>query len=276
MITIFSLWSALSTVAESARHERITSHLLNQISVQKQLLDRTFADVQHRVQRLAVRLESLHTLSSELLVEESCLNYQMLMNHPSAKIHPRYGNSYVSVDKTVCLIPDTVDPNTAGEGLWLSSALSPYLKNEFWGEGGMPSDFWKEQSSHPIQWGYAGFVDGTLLNYPGVHQFGEGYDPRQRPWYISGVERVNPGCGDPYPDASASGYLLPCNQRVLGSNGELLGVVGLDFLLDSLYIQNDKNACMQKIVLIDLGRYQSVKLVFFAHFFMLSKAKNQF
>ena len=165
----------------------------------------------------------------------------MLKDHPSSKVHPRYGDSYVSVEQAVGLVPETVDPTTAGEGLWLSSALTPYLKQEFWGTDGMPSDFWEEQSVHSIQWGYAGFVDGTLLNYPGVHHFGEGYDPRQRPWYISGIERVNPGCGDPYPDASGSGYLLPCNQRVLGSDGELLGIVGLDFLLDSVLQDLEKN-----------------------------------
>ena len=62
----------------------------------------------------------------------------------------------------------------------------------------------------------------------------ERYDPRLRPWYVEGQTHTEPHCGEPYPDASGSGYLLlPCNQRVNKPNGELLAV-GLDFLVDSV------------------------------------------
>ena len=41
------------------------------------------------------------------------------------------------------------------------------------------------QSLHPIQWSYVGF-GWCIAELSGCHQFGEGYDPRLRPWYIEG------------------------------------------------------------------------------------------
>ena len=240
VITIGSLWSALSTAFESARHDRVTTLLLNQINTQTQTLDMSFADVQRRVQRLAVRLESLHTLSSALLVEEGCLDYAVLDEHASAKAHLAYNNQLISIEKPVCLVSDSVELKTAGQGMWLASAMTPYIKKEFFDQQN-PSEFWSEDYPHNIQWSYVGFEDGVLLNYPGVGQFGEGYDPRERPWYTFGKEMAEPGCGEPYPDASGTGYLLPCNQRVMTSEGELLGVVGLDFLVDSVLVQLEQH-----------------------------------
>ena len=240
IITIGSLWSALSTAFESARHDRVTTMLLNQINTQTQSLDLSFADVQRRVQRLAVRLESLHTLSSALLVEEACLDYTVLDDHLSAKTHWAYENQLISIEKPVCLVPNSVEMKRTGKGLWLASAMTPYIKQEFFDQQDS-ADFWSEDYRHTIQWSYVGFEDGVLLNFPGVGQFGEDYDPRQRPWYTFGKDMTEPSCGEPYPDASGTGYLLPCNQRVMTSDGELLGVVGLDFLVDSVLGQLEKN-----------------------------------
>lgn len=236
LITITSLWSALQAISQTSQHERVTTHLLNQISDQTQDLDRSFSDVQRSVQRLAVRLESLYTLSSSMLVQNLCVDYRSLTELDSTKQHPRYQDNWINIETPVCLVPETVGRETAGEGLWLSSAMTPYIIQEYQGEeaASFAENFWKEDFLHPIQWSYVGFADGVLLNYPGVAQFGEGYDPRLRPWFIEGQKFIEPTCGEPYPDASGSGYLLPCNQRVSKPNGDLLGVVGLDFLVDSV------------------------------------------
>ena len=237
-ITITSLWSALDAISQTSKHERVTTHLLSEISSQTQELDHSFSDVQRSVQRLAVRLESLYTLSSSMLVESACQDYRTLRDVEGTRQHPQYQTNWINTSTPVCLVPDSVEPSKAGLGMWLSSAMTPYLMSEHQGQGvdreSFDESFWKNETLNPIQWSYVGFSDGVLLNYPGVDQFGEGYDPRLRPWYISGKEFTSPTCGEPYPDASGSGYLLPCNQRVNKPNGELLAVVGLDFLVDSV------------------------------------------
>ncbi len=237
-VTITSLWSALDAISQTSKHERVTTHLLSEISSQTQELDHSFSDVQRSVQRLAVRLESLYTLSSSMLVESACQDYRTLRDVEGTRQHPQYQTNWINTSTPVCLVPDSVEPSKAGLGMWLSSAMTPYLMSEHQGQGvdreSFDESFWKNETLNPIQWSYVGFSDGVLLNYPGVDQFGEGYDPRLRPWYISGKEFTSPTCGEPYPDASGSGYLLPCNQRVNKPNGELLAVVGLDFLVDSV------------------------------------------
>ena len=236
-VTIASLLSALQLMSQTSQRDRVTTHLLNQISGQTQQLDRSFSNVQRGVQRLAVRLESLYTLSSSLLVESACKDYATLKDTEGTRQHHQYADNWINIDTPVCLVPDTVERSAAGMGLWLSSAMTPYLKKEFQGTTSIENfetEFWDTEHLHPIQWSYIGFADGVLLNYPGVHQFGEGYDPRLRPWYVEGQQFVEPNCGEPYPDASGSGYLLPCNQRVNKPNGDVLAVVGLDFLVDSV------------------------------------------
>ena len=237
-ITVASLWSALQAIARTSEHERITTNLLAQTSVQSQRLDRSFSDVQRSVQRLAVRLESLYTLSSAMLVEDACPDYHTLREVDGTAQNHQYQDNWINIDTPVCLIPDGVEKNTVGQGLWLSSAMTPYLMEEYQSVYSSLEEFrttfWSEESRYPIQWGYIGFVDGVLLNYPGVAQFGEGYDPRLRPWFVNGQTYLEPKCGEPYPDASGSGYLLPCNQRVETQEGELLAVIGLDFLVDSV------------------------------------------
>ena len=47
--------------------------------------------------------------------------------------------------------------------------------------------------------------------------------------------------------------LLPCNQRVMTSNGELLGVVGLDFLVDSVLgqLEQEQPSDVETMYLLD-------------------------
>ena len=48
-----------------------------------------------------------------------------------------------------------------------------------------------------------------------------------------GQENRSARC-DPYPDASGTGFLLPCNQRIESSSGEFIGVAGIDMSLDGV------------------------------------------
>ncbi len=85
-----------------------------------------------------------------------------------------------------------------------------------------------------IQYGYLGLESGLLLNYPGNAVFPFDYDPRKRPWYVRARSREGVHFGEPYPDASGSGYLVPCNRSIHDAANQLLGVVGIDVSLDVL------------------------------------------
>lgn len=81
---------------------------------------------------------------------------------------------------------------------------------------------------------YVGFENGLLLNYPGYGKLAPGYDARRRPWYVDNRDATVPRWGTPYPDASGSGILVPCNVAVAGPDGALLGVAGADLILGDL------------------------------------------
>lgn len=78
---------------------------------------------------------------------------------------------------------------------------------------------------------YAAFEEGVLLNYPAYEALPEDYDPRARPWYRDAIGVFEPRFGAPYPDASGTGMLVPCNQAILKADGAPAGVAGADFAL---------------------------------------------
>ena len=52
-----------------------------------------------------------------------------------------------------------------------------------------------------------------------------------------GIKRYpasSPKFSMPYPDASGTGFLLPCNERILGPDNQPIGVVGVDVSMDTV------------------------------------------
>ncbi len=91
----------------------------------------------------------------------------------------------------------------------------------------------------PIHWAYVGLENGVMINYPANEQYPPDYDPRKRPWYVSVVSKHGAIWGDIYPDASGTGYLMPCNQPIYDRSGNLLGVAGLDISMDTVIDEMD-------------------------------------
>jgi len=92
----------------------------------------------------------------------------------------------------------------------------------------------------PIHWSYVGLENGAILNYPGNEEYPPDYDTRKRPWYVSAVSKKHgANWGIVYPDATGSGYLMPCNQPFYDRSGKLLGVAGLDLSMDTVIEQMD-------------------------------------
>jgi len=92
----------------------------------------------------------------------------------------------------------------------------------------------------PVHWSYVGLENGAILNYPGNEEYPPDYDTRKRPWYVSAVSKKHgANWGIIYPDATGSGYLMPCNQPFYDRSGKLLGVAGLDLSMDTVIEQMD-------------------------------------
>ena len=83
----------------------------------------------------------------------------------------------------------------------------------------------------PAQWVYVGLESGVLANYPANDQISPDYDVTKRPWYLATREKHEPHWGKPYFDDSGSAILVPCNEALLDSDGEMFGVMGIDVSL---------------------------------------------
>ena len=105
-----------------------------------------------------------------------------------------------------------------------------------------------------------GFPDGQYIVYPGSGVYAPTYDPRGRHWY----KTAQSGNGElvwskPYPgNTAAAGYLLSCNNPMLDTAGNFLGVVGFDLHLNTIIRDlnshgNTGSNVLEKTLLNDSG-----------------------
>ncbi|HOV40065.1 MAG TPA: cache domain-containing protein, partial [Spirochaetales bacterium] len=64
--------------------------------------------------------------------------------------------------------------------------------------------------------------------------FPPGYDPRKRPWYQTALEKGAFSVSEPYRFASVDADGITCVLPVKDPAGHLIGVLGMDILLDNL------------------------------------------
>lgn len=141
----------------------------------------------------------------------------------------RYGQR-ISFERAVFTTVPGGDPKQSALDVRRLSSLQGQFRRAILA-GGDPRNLHNEQESLPLQWSYAATPSGVLINYPAGDGLKPGYDPRNRPWYLSTRGSRGPQWGGLYGDASGSGTLLPCNRAVYDAKDDLLAVVGIDFRL---------------------------------------------
>lgn len=86
-----------------------------------------------------------------------------------------------------------------------------------------------------ILWVYIGFENGLHRTYP-FHPLPCTYDPRIRPWYTNtfdlSVGKV--AFSTPFVDAATNNIIITASQSIFSSNGSRLGVIGIDFNLETI------------------------------------------
>jgi sigma-B regulation protein RsbU (phosphoserine phosphatase) len=78
---------------------------------------------------------------------------------------------------------------------------------------------------------FVGLEDGLSGTYPGLGEIPPAYDPRERPWYRAAVERDDITWTSPVVDAVTGRLTLTISIPLRGADGRLLGVAGLDILM---------------------------------------------
>ncbi len=89
-----------------------------------------------------------------------------------------------------------------------------------------------------LKWSLAGSRSGLLIGFPGSGRYRNNprYDPTKRPWFTVAIDAIDdkPRWGEPYVDASTQAVLISCMTRVIGADGESVGVVGVEVTLETV------------------------------------------
>lgn len=151
----------------------------------------------------------------------------------------RYGNQNIHFDLPVISTSPGVTIEDVRDEVALLAPVFPAFRTALLrshSEASVHMDRSKQQrllrvDGVPGQWVYIGLASGVLVNYPANDQISPDYDATRRPWYTDTVEKHEPHWGKPYFDDSGSAILVPCNEALLDSEGEMFGVMGFDVSL---------------------------------------------
>ncbi|MEE4191686.1 MAG: HD domain-containing phosphohydrolase [Halieaceae bacterium] len=105
-------------------------------------------------------------------------------------------------------------------------------------------------------WHYAGLESGVHMVYPGHGNYPEDYDPRQRPWYLTAVERAG-GWLPLTIDASTRQPVLTATAPLYAGDGRLLGATAIDLPLSRLLSFTSESAPWLDVAHLALLRLNS-------------------
>jgi methyl-accepting chemotaxis protein len=80
---------------------------------------------------------------------------------------------------------------------------------------------------------YVGTPNKDMIIEPN-EKLPEGYDPTVRPWYQKALKNNNVIFTDPYVDASTKKMVITLAKKLVDSNGNIVGVVGMDYYLNKI------------------------------------------
>ncbi|QSI45787.1 methyl-accepting chemotaxis protein [Bacillus altitudinis] len=109
-----------------------------------------------------------------------------------------------------------------------------------------------QEQDELISLAYIGTSDGKMFAFP-ESDFGEGYDPSKRDWYIQAAEKPDEVLWtDPYIDKATNEMVVSATKAIV-RNGKVVGVAGLDLKLASIqsYIKEQKIPYMGTAFLVD-------------------------
>jgi serine/threonine-protein kinase len=238
--SIASLRHALATSERNQRESALLASIVSRLSGFVHGIEGRAASVEVLVESLAAQVEGALANPAS---DEATFPSPADLDGPDAPADtaesPRYRQRVSFAVPVVVRSPDH-DEAASAAALRHLGALPATFQRVFERaaqQGGVtpPADLPAFLRSHP-QFGYAyvGLEAGVLVSYPGNAIFPPDYDPRQRPWYRTARASERPMWGAPYPDASGSGFLVPCNRRIVGADGAFAGVIGIDVFLDRL------------------------------------------
>ncbi len=242
LLTTGSLLQALQTERQAQEQRQTIAGLLGEVTRQGQVLDRQLVEVELLLEGLAVAVASRLQLPPGDVDADPYRPADLgtPTGPPDAARSARY-DQVVSFDSPVFVVPPDVPPASLLDSRQRLGDIDDVMKSLLLRSAGAdPGALEPEEraallrAEAQLMWAYLQLEDGLMINYPGNANYPEDYDGRRRPWYRDVVGTLGPRWGRLYPDATGTGYLLPCNQAIYGADGRFLGVAGLDLSMDQV------------------------------------------
>jgi len=123
-------------------------------------------------------------------------------------------------------VPSTINRAEVQADITRLSELSDVLK-------GIAGEF-----NHSIFWIYASLESGVHISFPGHGGYPDGYDPRQRPWYVQAKNGKKGGgiWGPPVADATTNQLTFTVSSSFLKPDGSFAGVAAIDVLIPNVLL----------------------------------------
>ncbi len=241
--SLLSVQRTLQAEREARDESDLLQHMSSAVRERSQRVDSQLARIRMLVEGLGTATEELLRHPPPLEGEHpyGAAGWLVGRGQPFEELrdHERYGMA-VTMHQSLYLYTTDADEAAMEAMLLQLVPLHERMRDTFlrsagpgpWTDADVHRLFWDERP--PVHMTYVGFENGMMLTFPGYEPFPEGYDHRRRPWYVGVGERRGPFFGTPYPDASNSAILVPCNRGLYDADGDFIGVAGGDMAMDDV------------------------------------------
>lgn len=235
------LFTQMQTMKETQSEDKITNNFTSRVAKKAQQIDTQFLKYEGILEGLAIGAKNLLNQGS---IDNTTYYTNETIGIPNqGPADYRFSDIYglpISVDYHVYKLAPGVSEATVKPILQRLNPLRHSFKSlmlKSHKEDVAPDDDKLArkiimEEGLPIVWSYVGLEEGIIADYPGKTGYPEAYDPRQRPWYRSTLDRTGFSWLSPYIDVGGRGVLLPATSPLFDNDGEFIGVAGLELTLD--------------------------------------------
>ena len=241
VLVVTVLFQQMQSMKETQSEGQKTNQFINSVASKSQQIDTQFLKYEAILEGITIGATNLLTQGS--LDETAYYTNDTIADPDTGPADYAFSDVYgfpVSVDYHVYKLAPNVDENEVKPILQRLNPLRHSFKS-------LMLKSYKDKVAHdddkaaheiimneglPLVWSYIGLEEGIMAEYPGKTGYPETFDPRQRPWYRGTLDKTGISWLAPYIDVGGRGVLLPCTNPIFDTDGNFLGVAGVEVTLE--------------------------------------------
>lgn len=241
ILVVTVLFQQMQTMKETQSEGQITNKFINSVENRAQKIDSQFLKYEGILEGLAIGATNL--LNQGSIDQSPYYTNEIIAIKTKGPEDYKFSEFYgfpISVDYHVYKLAPEVEEYKVKNTLQRLNPLRHSFKSlmlKSHKEDVAPDDDKKARElimkeGLPLVWLYVGLEEGIIADYPGKTGYPDAYDPRQRPWYRSTVDKKGINWLQPYIDVGGRGVLLPATSPLFNNHGDFIGVAGVELTLE--------------------------------------------